>query len=108
MIGGALSGNMRAFTGGASVLVGGMIGGVTSIEGMAISYAGYEALEKAADLDQARVLMKNKGVTDDKIAEVEKTAFAKPSDRRARRSYHEDDGGHRHSGKQGSDRKHRD
>jgi hypothetical protein len=43
---------------------------------MVAEFGGYEAFEKAADLDQARVLMQNKGVTPDKIDEAQRMAFS--------------------------------
>jgi hypothetical protein len=43
---------------------------------MAAGYLGYEMFEKGADLEQARVLMQNKGVTPDKIDEAQRMAFS--------------------------------
>jgi hypothetical protein len=68
-MGAGLGGNIKG-------MVGQGLGFAFGAEGMAAGFAGYETFEKAADLDQARVLMQNKGVTPDKIAEAEKMAFS--------------------------------
>jgi hypothetical protein len=55
---------------------GGAVDAAFSIPGMVVGGIAYESFEKAADLDQARVLMQNKGVTPDKIDEAQKLAFS--------------------------------
>jgi hypothetical protein len=68
-IGSGLGGNVKG------MLTNGL-GFAFGAEGMAAGFAGYEAFEKAADLDQARTLMMNKGVTSDKIDEAQRMAFS--------------------------------
>jgi hypothetical protein len=64
------------FGGNIKGLVGGAAGAAFGPEGMAAGYLGYEMFEKGADLEQARVLMQNKGVTPDKIDEAQRMAFS--------------------------------
>jgi hypothetical protein len=69
-------GIVSSLVGPNSIGVGGLVSGAFSIPGMVAEFGGYEAFEKAADLDQARVLMQNKGVTPDKIDEAQRMAFS--------------------------------
>jgi hypothetical protein len=71
-----VGGNLGSATKYIGAAAGGAVDAAFSIPGVVVGGIAYESFEKAADLDQARVLMKNKSVTDDKIAEAEKLSFS--------------------------------